>query len=45
MDYTANGRYMAMAGRKGHMAIIDTQTLKQIKEFQVGSGSISCLVL
>ncbi|KAI3855211.1 hypothetical protein MKX03_026069 [Papaver bracteatum] len=35
MDYTANGRYMAMAGRKGHLAIIDTQTLKQIKEFQV----------
>ncbi|KAI3855972.1 hypothetical protein MKX03_024930 [Papaver bracteatum] len=35
MDYTANGRYMAMAGRKGHIAIIDTQTLKQIKEFQV----------
>ncbi|XP_058109845.1 probable U3 small nucleolar RNA-associated protein 7 isoform X2 [Magnolia sinica] len=35
LDYTSNGRYMAIAGRKGHLAIIDTKNMGLIKEFQV----------
>ncbi|KAL5976573.1 hypothetical protein ACLOJK_020906 [Asimina triloba] len=33
-DYTLNGRYMVIAGRKGHLAIIDTKTMGLFKEFQ-----------
>lgn len=35
IDYTSSGRYMAVAGRKGHMAIIDVKNLSAIKDFQV----------
>lgn len=35
LDFTANGRYMAVAGRKGHLAIVDMRTLNLIKEIQV----------
>ncbi|XVF71201.1 hypothetical protein PTKIN_Ptkin12aG0017100 [Pterospermum kingtungense] len=35
VDFTANGRYMAVAGRKGHLAIVDMKTLNLIKEIQV----------
>ncbi|XP_022772098.1 probable U3 small nucleolar RNA-associated protein 7 [Durio zibethinus] len=35
LDFTSNGRYMAAAGRKGHLAIIDMKTLNLIKEIQV----------
>ncbi|KAM7275748.1 hypothetical protein ACFE04_017614 [Oxalis oulophora] len=36
IDFTANGRYMAAAGRKGHLAIVDMMSLNLYKEFQVG---------
>ncbi|KAG9454768.1 hypothetical protein H6P81_007672 [Aristolochia fimbriata] len=35
LDYTSNGRYMAVAGRRGHLAIIDMKTMALIKEIQV----------
>ncbi|KAL5726704.1 hypothetical protein ACHQM5_009722 [Ranunculus cassubicifolius] len=35
LDFTPSGRYMALAGRKGHLAIMDMQTKKLIKEMQV----------
>ncbi|KAJ4978638.1 hypothetical protein NE237_009418 [Protea cynaroides] len=35
LDYTSSGRYMAVAGRKGHLAIIDMKNMGLIKEFQV----------
>ncbi|XWS30924.1 hypothetical protein CRYUN_Cryun23aG0033000 [Craigia yunnanensis] len=35
LDFTLNGRYMAAAGRKGHLAIVDMKTLNLIKEIQV----------
>lgn len=35
LDYTSNGRYMAIAGRKGHLALVDMKDLNLIKEFQV----------
>ncbi|XP_057466816.1 probable U3 small nucleolar RNA-associated protein 7 [Actinidia eriantha] len=35
MDFTSSGRYMAVAGRKGHLAIIDMKSMGLIKEFQV----------
>ncbi|KAK9161798.1 hypothetical protein Syun_008139 [Stephania yunnanensis] len=35
LDYTSNGRYMAVAGRKGHLAIIDMHSMDLIKEMQV----------
>ncbi|KAK1262561.1 hypothetical protein QJS04_geneDACA018382 [Acorus gramineus] len=35
MQYTASGRYMVVAGRKGHLAIMDMMKMALIKEFQV----------
>ncbi|KAL4378680.1 hypothetical protein GQ457_02G005760 [Hibiscus cannabinus] len=35
LDFTSNGRYMAAAGRKGHLAIVDMKTLNLIKGIQV----------
>ncbi|KAJ0103604.1 hypothetical protein Patl1_05983 [Pistacia atlantica] len=35
MDFTASGRYMAAAGRKGHLAIVDMKNMNLIKEIQV----------
>ncbi|XP_052209532.1 probable U3 small nucleolar RNA-associated protein 7 [Diospyros lotus] len=35
LDFTSSGRYMALAGRKGHLAIIDMNNLSLIKEFHV----------
>nr|DAD45978.1 TPA_asm: hypothetical protein HUJ06_004208 [Nelumbo nucifera] len=35
LDYTLSGRYMAVAGRKGHLAIMDMKNMALIKEFQV----------
>ncbi|KAK3010226.1 hypothetical protein RJ639_010916, partial [Escallonia herrerae] len=35
LDFTSSGRYMAAAGHKGHLAIIDLQNLGVIKELQV----------
>ncbi|OMP07639.1 hypothetical protein COLO4_07176 [Corchorus olitorius] len=35
LDFTQNGRYMAAAGRKGHLAIVDMKTLNLTKEIQV----------
>ncbi|PWA46676.1 transducin/WD40 repeat-like superfamily protein [Artemisia annua] len=35
LDYTASGRYMVAAGRKGHVALIDLHTMKPIKDMQV----------
>ncbi|XP_020591674.1 probable U3 small nucleolar RNA-associated protein 7 [Phalaenopsis equestris] len=35
LEYTLNGRYMLVGGRKGHLALIDMITMDLIKEFQV----------
>ncbi|KAA8541896.1 hypothetical protein F0562_023048 [Nyssa sinensis] len=35
LDFTSSGRYMAVAGRKGHLAVIDMKNMGLIKEFQV----------
>lgn len=35
VNYTLNGRYMVMAGRKGHLSIMDWKDLRLIKELQV----------
>ncbi|XP_077252595.1 transducin/WD40 repeat-like superfamily protein [Tasmannia lanceolata] len=35
LDYTSSGRYMVVAGRKGHLAIMDMKNMGLIKEFQV----------
>lgn len=35
LDFTASGRYMAVSGRKGHLAVVDMRNLSLIKEFQV----------
>ncbi|KAL2554610.1 Transducin/WD40 repeat-like superfamily protein [Forsythia ovata] len=35
LDFTPSGRYMTVAGRKGHMAIVDMKNMNLIKEFQV----------
>lgn len=35
VDYTLNGRYMVMAGRKGHLSIMDWKDLRLMKELQV----------
>ncbi|XP_031405092.1 probable U3 small nucleolar RNA-associated protein 7 [Punica granatum] len=35
LDFTSSGRYMAAAGRKGHLALVDMKNLGLIKEVQV----------
>lgn len=35
LDFTSSGRYMAVAGRKGHLAVVDLKNMGVIKEFQV----------
>ncbi|OVA17891.1 WD40 repeat [Macleaya cordata] len=35
VDYTSSGRYMAVAGRKGHLAIMDMKSMDLVKELQV----------
>ncbi|KAK9671319.1 hypothetical protein RND81_12G021500 [Saponaria officinalis] len=35
LNFTASGRYMALAGRKGHLGILDVKNMNLIKEFQV----------
>ncbi|CAL5435034.1 unnamed protein product [Camellia sinensis] len=35
LDFTSSGRYMALGGHKGHLAIIDMKNMGLIKEFQV----------
>ncbi|KAL7165958.1 hypothetical protein ACSBR2_036761 [Camellia fascicularis] len=35
LDFTSGGRYMALGGHKGHLAIIDMKNMGLIKEFQV----------
>ena len=34
--FTRNGRYMALAGRKGHLALLDWQRGTKLCEVQVG---------
>ncbi|KAL8158479.1 hypothetical protein V2J09_000016 [Rumex salicifolius] len=36
LDYTSSGRYMAIAGRKGQLAVVDVTNMNVVKEFQVG---------
>ena len=38
LDFTSCGRYMAAAGRKGHLAVVDTKNMSLIKEMQVCPG-------
>lgn len=40
LDFTANGRYMAVGGRKGHLGIVDMMKMSLIKEFQVCSDRV-----
>ncbi|XP_050887037.1 probable U3 small nucleolar RNA-associated protein 7 [Lathyrus oleraceus] len=35
LDFTSSGRYMAVGGRKGHLAIVDMMNLSLIRELQV----------
>ncbi|KAL5743424.1 hypothetical protein ACOSQ2_026540 [Xanthoceras sorbifolium] len=35
LDFTSSGRYMAAAGRKGHLAVVDMKNMNVIKEIQV----------
>lgn len=35
LDFTPSGRYMALAGRKGHVGVLDVKNMSLIKEFQV----------
>ncbi|XP_009608885.1 probable U3 small nucleolar RNA-associated protein 7 isoform X1 [Nicotiana tomentosiformis] len=35
LEFTPSGRYMAAAGRKGHLAIVDMKNMKLVKELQV----------
>ncbi|CAI8603974.1 unnamed protein product [Vicia faba] len=35
LDFTPSGRYMAVGGRKGHLAIVDMMNLSLIRELQV----------
>ncbi|KAJ6773074.1 hypothetical protein OIU74_019144 [Salix koriyanagi] len=35
LDFTSSGRYMAAAGRKGHLAVVDMKNMSLIKEIQV----------
>ena len=35
LDVTPNGRYMAVVGCHGHLAIVDMKTLNLIKKIQV----------
>ncbi|WCJ28786.1 Transducin/WD40 repeat-like superfamily protein [Euphorbia peplus] len=35
LDFTSSGRYMAVAGRKGHLAVVDMKNVNLIKEMQV----------
>ncbi|XP_035549971.1 probable U3 small nucleolar RNA-associated protein 7 isoform X1 [Juglans regia] len=35
MDFSSSGQYMAVAGRKGHLAIVDMKNFEVRREFQV----------
>ncbi|GMH13235.1 hypothetical protein Nepgr_015076 [Nepenthes gracilis] len=35
LDFTSSGHYMAVAGRKGHLAVVDMINMNLIKELQV----------
>ncbi|KAL5569503.1 hypothetical protein UlMin_026078 [Ulmus minor] len=35
LDFTSSGRYMAVGGQKGHLAIVDAKNMNLVKEFQV----------
>ncbi|KAJ8766036.1 hypothetical protein K2173_020552 [Erythroxylum novogranatense] len=35
LDFTPSGRYVAVAGRKGHLAVVDMKDMKLIREIQV----------
>ena len=38
LDFTPSGRYMAVAGRKGHIGVLDVKNMDLLKEFQVSFG-------
>lgn len=40
IEYTSNGRYMLVGGRKGHIAMMDMLHMDLIKEFQVNPFTI-----
>ncbi|WCJ29129.1 Transducin/WD40 repeat-like superfamily protein [Euphorbia peplus] len=35
LDFTSSGRYIAVAGRKGHLTVVDMKNVNLIKEMQV----------
>ncbi|XP_074320711.1 putative U3 small nucleolar RNA-associated protein 7 [Silene latifolia] len=35
LSFTSSGSHMALAGRKGHLAVLDVKSMSLIKEFQV----------
>lgn len=38
MAFSLSGQYMAVAGRKGHLAVVDMKNFEVRKEFQVCHG-------
>jgi len=45
IEYTSNGRYMLVGGRKGHLAMMDMLNMDLIKEFQVNYFTIESFKL
>ena len=45
LDWTRNGRYMAIGGRKGHLALLSWQQAQPFAELQVccAAGRACCL--
>ena len=42
LDFSRSGRHMLLAGRKGHLALMDWQRTRLICEVQVRGGSRGC---
>uniref|UniRef100_A0A452ZT55 Uncharacterized protein n=1 Tax=Aegilops tauschii subsp. strangulata TaxID=200361 RepID=A0A452ZT55_AEGTS len=43
LEYTPNGRYMIVGGRKGHIAFMDMLNMELINEFEVSFRYLSSL--
>lgn len=45
IDYTRTGKHLLMAGRKGHVAVVEWQTKKLVTEFNVNQTVHDCTFL